>query len=218
MKAWPNASPSLVAQPAVASATIPLRMDQNPEGAYAHVDQPAFEQTQIDHNISRIAIFFVCFLTVGVFYFTLVNFPVAKMLPIQQIQQFGQLVNSLNPATRSAGASSHPSGALGGSLISASPSASASGAPAASSAAAAPAASTPPSAASSATANSAPGSASASSPGVAPAGGTYRVRAGDTLSSIARRYGTSVQAIAQANKIGNSSTLQVGQRLTIPSH
>ncbi len=68
------------------------------EDIYAYVDQPAFEQMQIDHNISRVAIGLVCFLTIGVFYFTLVNFTVAKLLPIQQIQQLEQVVQSLNPS------------------------------------------------------------------------------------------------------------------------
>ncbi|MFQ5610656.1 MAG: LysM peptidoglycan-binding domain-containing protein [Anaerolineae bacterium] len=56
--------------------------------------------------------------------------------------------------------------------------------------------------------------------GVAPPGGdacnTYVVQAGDTLSSIAWRYGTSVNALAQANNISNSSFIYVGQRLCVP--
>lgn len=44
----------------------------------------------------------------------------------------------------------------------------------------------------------------------------HRVRRGDTLSAIARRYGSSVQAIASANGIGVRSTLRVGQQLRIP--
>jgi murein DD-endopeptidase MepM/ murein hydrolase activator NlpD len=39
------------------------------------------------------------------------------------------------------------------------------------------------------------------------------VRRGDTLSSIARRRGTSVQALCRANRIGKSSKLRIGQRL-----
>jgi putative chitinase len=42
------------------------------------------------------------------------------------------------------------------------------------------------------------------------------VQRGDTLYSIARRYGTTVQAIALANKIANPSLIYVGQQLTIP--
>jgi lysozyme len=45
----------------------------------------------------------------------------------------------------------------------------------------------------------------------------YTVRRGDTLSSIARRYGTTVQAIVQANGIVNPNLIFSGQRLWIPS-
>ena len=47
-------------------------------------------------------------------------------------------------------------------------------------------------------------------------GAYYVVRCGDTLSSIAWRYGTSVWAIAQANHIANVNLVYVGQRLYIP--
>jgi murein DD-endopeptidase MepM/ murein hydrolase activator NlpD len=43
------------------------------------------------------------------------------------------------------------------------------------------------------------------------------VRWGETLFSIARRYGTTVEAIVQANDIADPRWIQVGQRLTIPS-
>ena len=42
------------------------------------------------------------------------------------------------------------------------------------------------------------------------------VKRGETLSSIARDYGTNWQAIAQANGITDPSTIYAGQRLTIP--
>ncbi|WP_420627484.1 LysM peptidoglycan-binding domain-containing protein [Candidatus Leptofilum sp.] len=45
---------------------------------------------------------------------------------------------------------------------------------------------------------------------------TYIVRAGDTLSAIARRFNTTVSAIAQASGISNINLIYVGQRLTIP--
>jgi LysM repeat protein len=45
----------------------------------------------------------------------------------------------------------------------------------------------------------------------------YVVQPGDSLSSIAVRFGTTVQAIAQANNILNFNLLFVGQRLVIPS-
>jgi LysM repeat protein len=44
----------------------------------------------------------------------------------------------------------------------------------------------------------------------------YVVRSGDTLYSIARRFGTTVQAIAQMNGITNPSRIYAGQRLLIP--
>ena len=43
----------------------------------------------------------------------------------------------------------------------------------------------------------------------------HRVRRGDTLSSIARRYGTTARAIAAANEISLASTLSIGQRLQV---
>ena len=46
---------------------------------------------------------------------------------------------------------------------------------------------------------------------------SYRVRRGDTLSSIARNYRSSAPAIASASGIGIHSPLRVGQRLVIPS-
>jgi LysM repeat protein len=50
-----------------------------------------------------------------------------------------------------------------------------------------------------------------------PSGGhVYTVRHGDTLYSIARHFGVSVQAIVQANGITNPNRIYVGQRLIIP--
>ena len=57
-------------------------------------------------------------------------------------------------------------------------------------------------------------------PGVTPtppAGSTtYYVRVGDTLSSIAWYYGTTVQAIMAANGLTNPNYIYVGQQLIIP--
>jgi LysM repeat protein len=43
------------------------------------------------------------------------------------------------------------------------------------------------------------------------------VQPGQTLSSIARRYGTTWQVLAQANNLSNPSQIYVGQRLKIPT-
>ena len=45
----------------------------------------------------------------------------------------------------------------------------------------------------------------------------HRVRRGETLSHLARRYRTSARAIASANNISTRSIIRVGQRLKIPS-
>lgn len=46
--------------------------------------------------------------------------------------------------------------------------------------------------------------------------GYHRVKRGETLSKIAARYGTSVQAIANANNIRTKSVIHSGQKLRIP--
>lgn len=48
-------------------------------------------------------------------------------------------------------------------------------------------------------------------------GSTYTVRAGDTLSSIASRYGTTTSALARANGISNVNLIYVGQALKVSS-
>ncbi len=45
----------------------------------------------------------------------------------------------------------------------------------------------------------------------------YVVQAGDTLSAIARRFGTDLNELVKANNINNPNALQVGQQLRIPS-
>lgn len=61
------------------------------------------------------------------------------------------------------------------------------------------------------------GAATAAGTTSAPAtGGVYVVRRGDSLGAIAARYGTSVAALARANRIANPSIIYVGQRLVIP--
>lgn len=48
------------------------------------------------------------------------------------------------------------------------------------------------------------------------AGGDHTVQAGETLASIATRYGTTAQAIAEANGLADPNQIRVGQRLVIP--
>ncbi len=57
-------------------------------------------------------------------------------------------------------------------------------------------------------------------PHYAPPKDTYvvhRVRSGETLSVIARRYGTSVNSIVRANNLRSRNRIRAGQRLKIPS-
>ena len=49
-----------------------------------------------------------------------------------------------------------------------------------------------------------------------PSGKTYTVQSGDTLSAIAKRFGTTVNAIAQLNGIKDVNKIYVGQVLRIP--
>jgi len=60
------------------------------------------------------------------------------------------------------------------------------------------------------------GSARTSSGSRGAPGGTYVVKRGDSLWSISRRHGTTVNALASANNISPTGVLRVGQRLTIP--
>ena len=50
-----------------------------------------------------------------------------------------------------------------------------------------------------------------------PAYATHRVRSGDTLGALARRYGTSVRAIQAANNMGRRTVIGIGQRLRMPT-
>lgn len=54
-------------------------------------------------------------------------------------------------------------------------------------------------------------------PTTAPGGQTYTVQPGDTLFSIALRFGLTVDELAQANQITDPSTIYAGQVLIIPS-
>jgi len=48
-------------------------------------------------------------------------------------------------------------------------------------------------------------------------GGFYRVQPGDTLFSIAQKFGTTVEALAKANGLENPDRLLIGQTLWIPT-
>jgi len=57
----------------------------------------------------------------------------------------------------------------------------------------------------------------AGGPGPAsPAGGTYTVKAEDTLYDIAQRFGVSVDDLMAANEITDPASLSIGQKLVIP--
>jgi len=49
----------------------------------------------------------------------------------------------------------------------------------------------------------------------APAGGAHVVQAGETLASIARRYGTTVAQLVEANGLASSQWIYAGQRLVV---
>lgn len=46
--------------------------------------------------------------------------------------------------------------------------------------------------------------------------GTHTVGSGDTVWNLARKYGTTVSAIVQANGLGSNAMIRLGQKLTIP--
>lgn len=46
---------------------------------------------------------------------------------------------------------------------------------------------------------------------------TYTVKSGDTLTDIARKYGTTVEALVASNGIQNKNLIYVGQVLQIPT-
>ena len=48
-------------------------------------------------------------------------------------------------------------------------------------------------------------------------GGSHQVRAGETLSQIAQRYGTDVGTLAALNDIRNPDLIHVGDQLTLPA-
>jgi LysM repeat protein len=61
-----------------------------------------------------------------------------------------------------------------------------------------------------------PSASAAKTPTPAKSAETYKVRSGDTLSSIARRYKTSVKSLMTDNGIEDPTRLRVGQTLKVP--
>ena len=47
-------------------------------------------------------------------------------------------------------------------------------------------------------------------------GGQHAVRSGETLTTIAARYGISVQALMEKNQITDANSIREGQKLAIP--
>ncbi|HEY84623.1 MAG TPA: LysM peptidoglycan-binding domain-containing protein [Chloroflexi bacterium] len=61
-----------------------------------------------------------------------------------------------------------------------------------------------------------PGSGSVTPPGPGAGGQVYVVQSGDTLASIARRFGATTNALMSANNLANPNLIYVGQRLNVP--
>ena len=61
-----------------------------------------------------------------------------------------------------------------------------------------------------------PGGGTASAPAPAASSGTYRVRSGDTVTGLARSWGTTVGAVAEANGLGADGRIFAGQTLKVP--
>jgi soluble lytic murein transglycosylase-like protein len=61
-----------------------------------------------------------------------------------------------------------------------------------------------------------PGAQATSTPAPAPSARTHVVVAGQTLTAIAARYGTSISAIVQLNDIRDANHVRIGTRLRIP--
>ena len=55
----------------------------------------------------------------------------------------------------------------------------------------------------------------ATASGGAGAGGVHRVKSGDTLGKIAKRYGVSVSKLCKLNNLKTTSTLRIGQRIKL---
>ncbi len=58
---------------------------------------------------------------------------------------------------------------------------------------------------------------SGSAPAASGSSGSYRVKAGDTLSDVAPRLGVSARRLAEANSLANPNLIVAGQTLTVPA-
>jgi LysM repeat protein len=67
----------------------------------------------------------------------------------------------------------------------------------------------------SATPSSAPAAPASTAP--AATSGTYTVKSGDTVSGLAKKWGTTVSAVVDANRLGANGLIYVGQKLKVPS-
>jgi putative chitinase len=61
-----------------------------------------------------------------------------------------------------------------------------------------------------------PGYGSVTPPGSGSGGQIYIVQSGDTLASIARKFGTTTNALMSANNLTNPNLIYVGQKLNVP--
>jgi LysM repeat protein len=61
-----------------------------------------------------------------------------------------------------------------------------------------------------------PGAPASPSPSPSPEAEVYVVESGDTLSEIAQRFDTTVEAIAEANDMDDPDVLSIGDELIIP--
>ena len=159
------------------------------------------ESVEDDQRLSRVGILFCCAVSLAVFVIALRVLPVSRTLP-GQLEQVGRAVNpSASPAVRSLTPTPAPSApVVPASAAAAQPSV----------APAVPATPTPHASALPTPAASSP------TPTAAPKTQAYTVQPGDTLYSIARREGTSPQALAAVNGLPADTLVKTGQTLRVP--
>ncbi len=186
------------------------------------VDQPAVQHFLTDQRIARRGIFMAAFLCIGVFYLAIVKLPVSQLVPVQQLQQLTDTLaggsssiettsnsaaqSSRGPAATSSGATASPETTAVTVAATAAPSSSGPVLPL-----------TVPTDQPSPQPSATPRPASTPVPPASQAAGkSYVVQSGDTLTSIARHFNVSVQALAAMNKIPDSGLVKVGERVDVP--